>query len=164
MTDNAPDSGSSAVRATDVEAHVGSGYPEPFTAECRIRIKRVLGDLFDLTQFGVNLTTLPPGAWSAQRHWHEREDEFIHVVEGELVLINDDGEVTLGAGMCAGFPAGRANGHHLVNRSVSTASYLEIGTRSTGERAHYPDIDLAAQTLSDGSVRFTNRRGEPYET
>ena len=164
MNDDSTDAGSVAVRATDVEARIGSGYPEPFTAECGNRIKRVLGDLFDLTQFGVNLTTLPPGAWSAQRHWHEREDEFIYVVEGELALISDDGEVTLGAGMCAGFPAGRANGHHVVNRSASAASYLEIGTRSTRERAHYPDIDLAAKTLADGSVRFTNRNGVPYET
>ena len=164
MTDNSTDARPAAVRATDVDARVGSGYPEPFTAECRNRIKRTLGDVFGLTQFGVNLTTLPPGAWSAQRHWHEREDEFIHVIEGELVLISDDGEVTLAAGMCAGFPAGRANGHHVVNRSDSTASYLEIGTRSPNERAHYPDVDLAAQTLADGSIRFTNRRGEPYET
>ena len=164
MTDNSTDAGSAAIRAADVEARVGSGYPEPFTAECRTRIKRVLGDLFDLIQLGVNPTTLPPGAWSAQRHWHEREDECIYVVEGELVLITDDADVTLGAGMCAGFPAGRANGHHVVNRSVSTASYLEIGTRSTKERAHYPDIDPAAKTLADGSVRFTSRNGEPYET
>ena len=164
MTDNSTDDASAAVRATDVEAHVGSGYPEPFAAECRNRIKRALGDVFDLTQFGVNLTTLPPGAWSAQRHWHEREDEFIYVVEGELVLISDDGEETLAAGMCAGFPAGRANGHHVVNRSVSSASYLEIGTRSTNERSHYPDVDLAAQKVADGGFRFTNRNGEPYET
>ena len=163
MTNDSTDTRRAAVRATDVEAHVGSGYPEPFTAECRIRIKRVLGDPFDLTQFGVNLTTLPPGAWSAQRHWHEREDEFIYVVEGELVLINDDGEVTLGAGMCAGFPAGRANGHHLVNRSVSTASYIEIGTRSPNERSHYPDVDLEARKVG-GGFRFTHRDGEPYET
>ena len=134
MTDNSTNARQVAIRATDVEAHVGSGYPEPFTVECRTRIERVLGDLFEtrikrvlddlfeLTQFGVNLTTSPPGAWSAQRHWHERQDEFIHVVEGELVLISDDGEVTLGAGLCAGFPAGRANGHHLVNRSVSAAT------------------------------------------
>ena len=162
MTDNSTDAGSAAVRAADVEAHVGSGYPEPFTAECRNRIKRALGDVFDLTQFGVNLTTLPPGAWSAQRHWHEQEDEFIYVIEGELVLINDDGEETLAAGMCAGFPAGRANGHHVVNRSVSTASYLEIGTRSPNEYSHYPDIDLAATKVA-GDVRFTHRNGEPYE-
>ena len=164
MTDNAAETGSSAVRATDVEAHIGSGYPEPFAAQCRNRIKRALGDVFDLTQFGVNLTTLPPGAWSAQRHWHEREDELIYVIEGELVLVSDDGEETLAAGMYAGFPAGRANGHHLVNRSASTASYLEIGTRSPNERSHYPDVDLAAQKVADGGVRFTNRKGEPYET
>ena len=162
MTDNSSEAGSAAVRAADVEAYVGSGYPEPLAAECRNRIKRVLGDVFDLTQFGVNLTTLPPGTWSAQRHWHEHEDEFIYVIEGELVLISDDGEETLAAGMCAGFPAGRANGHHLVNRSGSTASYLEIGTRSPNERSHYPDVDLEARKVG-GSFRFTHRDGEPYE-
>ena len=164
MTDNAPGTGSSPVRSTDVEARVGSGYPEPFAAKCRNRIKRALGDVFDLTQFGVNLTTLPPGAWSAQRHWHEHEDEFIYVLEGELVLVSDDGEEPLAAGMCAGFPAGRANGHHVVNRSASAASYLEIGTRSPNERSHYPDVDLAAHKVAGGDVRFTNRKGEPYET
>ena len=163
MTDDTPAAGSAAVTATDVEAHVGSGYPEPFAAECRSRIKRALGDAFGLTQFGVNLTTLPPGAWSAHRHWHECEDEFIYVVEGELVLISDDGEQTLAAGMCAGFPAGRANGHHVVNRSASTGSYLEIGTRSPSERSHYPDVDLAAHKVAGGGFRFTNRNGEPYE-
>ena len=164
MTDNSTDDASAAVRATDVEAHVGCGYPEPFAAECRNRIKRALGDAFDLTQFGVNLTTLPPGAWSAQRHWHECEDEFIYVVEGELVLISDDCEETLAAGMCAGFPAGRANGHHVVNRSVSSASYIEIGTRSANERSHYPDVDMAATKVAGSGFRFTNRNGEPYET
>ncbi|MCY4589533.1 MAG: cupin domain-containing protein [Alphaproteobacteria bacterium] len=163
MTDFSPKAGSAAVRAADVEARVGSGYPEPLAAECRDRIKRILGDVFGLTQFGVNLTTLPSGAWSSQRHWHEHEDEFIYVIEGELVLVSDDGEETLEAGTCAGFPAGRANGHHLVNRSGSTASYLEIGTRSPNERSHYPDVDLEARK-SGGSFRFTRRNGEPYET
>ncbi len=163
MTDTSPKAGPVAVRAEDVEARIGSSYPEPFAAECRDRIKRVLGDLFGLTQFGVNLTTLPPGAWSAQRHWHEHEDEFIYVIEGELVLVSDDGEETLAAGACAGFPAGRANGHHLVNRSGSTARYLEIGTRSATERSHYPDIDLEARRAG-GSFQFTRRNGEPYET
>ena len=163
MAVHSTDAVSAAIRATDIEPQVGSGYPEPFAAECRNRMKRVLGDVFDLTQFGVNLTTLPPGAWSAQRHWHEQEDEFIYVLEGELVLISDDGEETLAAGMCAGFAAGRANGHHLVNRSASTASYLEIGTRSPNERSHYPDVDLAATKVA-GCVRFTRRDGAPYET
>ena len=164
MTDDSNDAGPAAIVAKDVEARVGSGYPEPFAAECRERIKRALGDVFGLTQFGVNLTTLPPGAWSAQRHWHEQEDEFIHVLEGELVLISDEGEETLVAGMCAGFPAGRSNGHHLVNRSASTASYLEIGTRSPNERSHYPDVDLAAEKVAGSGFRFTTRNGEPYET
>ena len=164
MNDKSTDDTSAAVRATDVEAHVGCGYPDPFAAECRNRIRRALGDVFDLTQFGVNLTTLPPGAWSSQRHWHECEDEFIYVIEGELVLISDDGEEVLVAGMCAGFPAGRANGHHVVNRSASSASYLEIGTRSPDERAHYPDIDLAGYEIAGGGFRFTTRSGEPYES
>ena len=163
MTDVSPKAGPAAVRTEEVEARVGSGYPEPLAVECRDRIKRALGDVFGLTQFGVNLTALPPGAWSSQRHWHEHEDEFIYVIEGELVLISDNGEEALEAGMCAGFPAGRANGHHLVNRSGSTARYLEIGTRSPNERSHYPDVDLEARKAGDG-FRFTRRNGEPYET
>ena len=110
---------------------------------------------------GANLVVLEPGAWSAQRHWHSAEDEFVYVVEGELALVTDQGEHTLRAGMVAGFPASRADGHHLVNRSDRSASYLEIGTRVPDDRVVYPDIDLLLEPCPGGRV-FTNRRGEDY--
>ena len=122
----------------------GTIYPPEFAGALKGREKRALGDGFDLTQFGVNLTTLLPGAWSAHRHWHEREDEFVFVVAGEITLIDETGEHVLKPGMCAGFKAGVANGHHLVNKSKSLATYLEIGTRSADEVATYPDIDMKA--------------------
>src|SRR5690606_1964700 len=95
----------------------GSGYPSPYDAPCAGRQRRRLGDAAGLSGFGVNLLRLPPGAWSSQRHWHAAEDEFIYVLEGEVVLVTDHGEETLHAGDCSGFPAGDANGHHLQNRS-----------------------------------------------
>ena len=108
-----------------------SGYPEPFQTAVEGRIKRALGDAFGLTQFGVNLVEMPPGCWSSQRHWHSHEDEFVYVVSGELVLVTDAGEQPMRKGMVAGFPAGRADGHHLINRSGQPAVYLEIGTASS---------------------------------
>lgn len=150
-----------AVKADKVHARVGTGYPAAFAKNCEKREKRVLGDLFGLSQFGVNLTTLPPGQWSALRHWHENEDEFVYVVEGEVVLVNEDGEHVLQAGMCAGFPAGEENGHHLINRSKAPATFLEVGTRSNVETGHYPDVDLVAKKAGKAFV-FTNRDGDPY--
>jgi uncharacterized cupin superfamily protein len=126
------------------------------------REKRALGDLAGLTQFGVNLTRLKPGAASALRHWHEQEDEFVFVVEGELVLIEDDGETVLKQGEAAGFKAGVANGHQLVNRSDRDALYLEIGTRAAHERAHYPDDDMALMRDAQGKFTITRKSGEPY--
>ena len=145
-----------------VAARVGTGYPAGFDDHCRLREKKVLGDLFGLEQFGVNLTTLPPGQWSALRHWHRHEDEFVYVVDGDLVLIDDGGEHDLKKGMCAGFRAGVENGHHLVNRSGKPATYLEIGSRAKAEQAFYPDDDLLAVKDDDG-FRFTNRAGKPYD-
>jgi uncharacterized cupin superfamily protein len=136
-------------------------YPAPFDAGFEGRIKRALTERLGLTQFGVNLTTLEPGAMSSQRHWHANEDECVYVLEGELVLVTDDGERVLKPGMAAGFPAGEANGHHLVNRSSAPATYLEIGTRSPDEDATYPDIDLRAEKR-DGKFRFFRKSGEPY--
>ena len=109
---------------------------------CRQRRRRRLGDAFGLNQFGVNLLELPPGAWSSQRHWHERQDEFVYVVEGEVTLVTNEGDTVLTAGMVAGFRAGEANGHHLTNRSNAVARVLEVGTRTTEETAHYPDIAM----------------------
>jgi uncharacterized cupin superfamily protein len=137
----------------------GSRYPAPYDAPCRERVRYRLGDVAGLSQFGVNLTRLPPGAWSSQRHWHLREDEFVYVVEGELVLVTSDGEEHLSAGDCVGFKAGLADGHHLKNESNRDAVFLEIGTRA-GEQevVEYPDIDLRLQ-----SSRWLHRDGKPYE-
>ena len=115
-----------------------------------------------MTQFGVNLVTLAPGAWSSQRHWHENEDEFIYVLEGEITLITDAGEQILKPGLAAGFPAGKANGHHLVNRSRKPARYLEVGTRAQTEEAQYSDIDMMARKV-DGRFVFMRKNGEPYK-
>lgn len=137
-------------------------YPAEFAKGFEGRIKRALGNAGGLTQFGVNLTTLEPGAVSAHRHWHAREDEFVYVIEGELTLITDDGEETLGQGMAATFPAGEANGHMLVNRTGAPATYLEVGTRSPDEDAEYPDIDLHLRRRGGTNV-FTRKSGEPIE-
>jgi uncharacterized cupin superfamily protein len=136
-------------------------YPSPYRSVTDGREKAALGDVAGLSQFGVNLTRLKPGAASALRHWHEQEDEFIYVLEGELVLIEDAGETPLKPGDCAGFKAGVSNGHQLVNRSQQDARYLEIGTRAASERAHYPDVDLVMERDLQG-MRFLRRSGEPY--
>jgi uncharacterized cupin superfamily protein len=136
-------------------------YPKPFDRITEGREKAALGNVAGLTQFGVNLTRLKPGAASALRHWHEQEDEFVYVLEGELVLIEDDGETVLKPGDCAGFKAGVPNGHHLVNKSRRDALYLEIGTRAAAERAHYPDVDLVFER-DDRGMRCLHKSGEPY--
>lgn len=148
------------IRATDVAARSSTVYPPEFAPVVSGRSKRALGDQFGLTQYGVNLTVLAPGASSALRHWHEVEDEFVYVLEGELMLIDDAGTHALSAGMCAGFKAGVANGHKLENRSGSPASYLEIGTRSAEETANYPDVDLLG-IKSGGRFAFTRKDGTP---
>ena len=140
---------------------MSTNYPAEFKSAVDGREKRALGNVAGLTQFGVHLTRLKPGAASALRHWHENEDEFVYVLEGELVLIEDEGEAVLKPGDAAGFKAGVANGHHLVNKSARDALYLEIGTRAVRERAHYPDVDLAYAKDETG-VRITHKSGEPY--
>jgi uncharacterized cupin superfamily protein len=138
----------------------GCGYPEPFDKPCLERSRRRLGDAAGLTQFGVNLLRIPPGGWSAQRHWHTAEDEFVWVVAGEVVLVTNDGERVLLPGDCAGFPAGAPNGHHLQNRSNADATVLEVGTRRPQEDAcAYPDVDLLAPAQIEG---YTHRDGTPY--
>jgi uncharacterized cupin superfamily protein len=140
---------------------VGTLYPSPFDIPCRPRERTKLGDAAGLSQFGVNLLRLPPGAWSSQRHWHKSEDEFVYVLSGEVVLVTDGGEEVLRAGDAAGFPAGDTNGHCLQNRSNADAQVLEIGTRVPGETAYYSDIDMVAQ--SDGNRGlYTRRDGTPY--
>jgi uncharacterized cupin superfamily protein len=142
------------------EVHVGSGYPQPFDVPCRERKRLKLGDVMGLTQFGVNLLRLPPGAWSSQRHWHSAEDEFVWVLEGEVVLVSEAGEQVLRAGECAGFAAGRADGHHLQNRSSRDAVVLEVGSRlPQRDGCDYPDIDLV---IEPGTDAFSHRDGRPY--
>jgi uncharacterized cupin superfamily protein len=136
-------------------------YPPPFDRVVYGRERRRLGNAAGLDQFGVNLTTLRPGAASALRHWHECEDEFVYVLEGEVVLIENGGETVLKAGDAAGFKANSSNGHHLVNRTTNDAVYLEIGTRAKHERVQYPDVDLVA-VRDDNGMRFTHKNGDPY--
>lgn len=136
----------------------GSSYPAPFAQVAKDRVKQALGDAGGLSDFGVNLSQLPPGGWSSQRHWHTREDEFVYVLSGELVLVTDAGEEPLRAGDCAAFPKNVPDGHHLVNRGSEPAVYLEIGTRSADDACHYPDIDLYVE--ADGP--FTRKDGTAY--
>jgi uncharacterized cupin superfamily protein len=138
-----------------------TGYPAEHKAVCAGREKAVLGDIAGLTQFGVNLTRLKPGAGSALRHWHENEDEFVYVLEGEATLIEDGAETTLRAGEAAGFKAGVPNGHHLINKTERDVLYLEIGTRCVTERAHYPGIDMIA-VKDESGFHFERLSGEPY--
>ena len=151
-----------AIDPDSLEPRTGSGYPEPFRSRVLPREKRAIGDAFGLTRIGVNLTTLYPGVESAMRHWHEREDELIHVLEGEVVLVTDDGEQVLRAGMSVGFPAGRAEGHQLVNRSAAPARYLEISNRDGSDVAHYPDVDLHCAVDAGGRYVFSHKDGTPY--
>src|SRR5260221_13690632 len=135
---------SKRIAPTDLPLHTGTFYPPPYDQPCRARERRKLGDAAGLTQFGVNLLRLPPGAWSSQRHWHTGGDEFIYVLSGEVVLVTDGEEEVLRAGDSAGFRAGDTNGHCLQNRSGEDARVLEIGTRVPGDSAFYPDIDMVA--------------------
>jgi uncharacterized cupin superfamily protein len=135
-----------------VRTVIGSGYPSPYDEPCRERKRQRLGDAAGLTQFGVNLLRLGPGVWSSQRHWHTAEDEFVYVLEGEVVLVSEAGEEVLRAGDCAGFKAGERDGHQLQNRASTEAVLLEIGARA-------PDIDL---TLRAGSRSYLHKEGTPY--
>jgi uncharacterized cupin superfamily protein len=144
-----------------VEERRGSGYPEPFKSRMGDRTKRRLGDACGLTKFGVNLVTLGPGGQSALRHWHTLEDEFVYVLEGEVVLVTNEGEQTLKAGMCAGYPAGQKNGHHFINRSSRPAKYLEIGNRHAGGTAFYPDDDLFIIETENGK-EYVHKDGRRY--
>jgi uncharacterized cupin superfamily protein len=144
-----------------VKPRLGSIYPSPFGEKLAGREKRALGDPLGLSQFGVNLVTLAPGSWSSQRHWHTNEDEFIYVLEGEVTLVTDGGETLLGPGMAAGFPAGKPDGHHLINRSGRPARSLEVGTRADTEVAQYSDIDMVARK-EGGRFVFMHKNGEPY--
>ncbi|SAL53289.1 transcriptional regulator [Caballeronia arvi] len=136
----------------------GSGYPPPFDAPCADRIRQRLGDAGGLSDFGVNLMRLPPGGWSSQRHWHSHEDEFVYVLEGELMLIEDEGETILRAGDCAAFRKGSGNGHHMMNRSAKIAMYLEVGSRVFDDLTTCSDVDMMSANV-DG--RFVRKDGTP---
>jgi uncharacterized cupin superfamily protein len=138
-------------------ASVGSRYPPPYDVPCAARARHRLGDAAGLMDFGVNLLRLPRGAWSSQRHWHSAEDEFVYVLEGEVVLVTDAGEETLRAGDCAGFRAGVKDGHHLQNRSAADVLVLEVGSRKAEDTGEYSDIDM--RFSPDG---FARKDGTPY--
>jgi uncharacterized cupin superfamily protein len=150
-----------SVVAVESPTRKGSRYPSPHNEPCMNRTKHILGNQFGLDQFGVNLAILEPGVWSSQRHWHEREDEFIYVLEGEVTLADDSGEHVLTAGMCAGFKAGNGNGHCLKNLSGNRVAYLEVGSRSAEERAHYSDIDMLV-TIGGGVQKYTRKDGSEF--
>ena len=149
---------SKRIVSNTVAKAIGTSYPAPFNEPCLRRERQRLGDVAGLTQFGVNLLRLPPGAWSSQRHWHTGEDEFVFIVSGEVVLVTDAGEEVLRAGDSAGFRANDPNGHHLQNRSQQDALLLEVGSRKEQEEVFYPDIDMYSPV--DGG--FTRRDGSAF--
>jgi uncharacterized cupin superfamily protein len=148
------------INLASVPSRKGSGYPEQLARPCSDRLRQRLGEAGGLDDFGVNLTRLPPGSWSSQRHWHTHEDEFVYVLVGELVLVEDEGETPLRAGDCAAFPKNSGNGHHLINRSSALAVYLEIGSRSPDDVIYGSDVDMRSAN-ADGL--FTHKDGTPYE-
>jgi len=151
-----------AIKATDASLRMkASNYPEPFQSKVSGRQKRVLGDVFGLTNFGVNHTTLKPGAQSALMHQHSRQDEFVYILSGEPTLKTDEGDMAMSAGMCAGFPAAGL-AHHLVNETNEDVVYLEIGDRTKGDSGTYPNDDLKAELTKDGSWQFLHKDGTPY--
>ena len=153
----------SAILATDAPPRAKqTGYPADMAQMVAGRLKRPLGDLFGLTNFGVNLTRLAPGACSALRHAHAKQDEFVYLLEGEAVLITDSGETLLTPGMCAGFKAGTGDAHHLVNRTKKDVVFLEVGDRSAGDSVSYPDNDVVAVFGPDGKWKYTRKDGTPY--
>ncbi len=152
----------SFIDALTQEHRGGSGYPPAHAREVEGRARARLGDQFGLTQFGVNIVSLQPGAWSSQRHWHANEDEFIHVLSGEITLVNDEGAHILKPGMCAGFKAGNGNGHHLQNNTGSIATYLEVGSRANSDLVQYSDIDMQAIKEPGKNWRFVKKDGSGF--
>jgi uncharacterized cupin superfamily protein len=141
----------------------GTRYPPPHDAPCKDRKWIRLGDAVGLTQFGVNLLTLEPGSWSSQRHWHAHEDEFVYVLEGEVVLLDDSGEQIMRPGDCAAFKAGERNGHCLQNRAASAAKLLVVGSRNDEDWGEYPDIDMKFHPgRYSGGGGFTKKNGDRF--
>jgi len=147
---------------TKCPVKTGSIYPEPYASQMAGRSSLRLGDAGGLTQFGANLVTLQPGAKSSLRHWHANEDEFVMVTEGELVLVQDEGEHVMRSGDCAAFPAGDTNGHHFLNRTDTPARFLVVGSKAPRETATYSDVDLILHQ-DGGRPRFTYRDGTPWD-
>jgi uncharacterized cupin superfamily protein len=143
-----------------IPRRIGAGYPEPFNDACAGRARQRLGDAGGLQDFGVNRVTLPPGKWSSQRHCHSHEDEFVFVLDGELALVENEGEVLLRAGDCAAFPKGTGNGHHLKNVGTSTAVYLEVGSRHPDDLTLCAEIDVMS---SNRDGKFVHKDGSSYE-
>jgi uncharacterized cupin superfamily protein len=150
-----------ALDPAGIAPRTATSYPKPFDEVVKGRSKRPLTQALGLTQFGVNITELAPGAATGHRHWHTHEDEFVYVLEGELILVTSEGEQVLSAGMCAGYPAGKPDGHHLVNRSDRRALILEVGTRDDRDEAHYPDLDFRCAPDRYRKPVFTRRDGSP---
>ena len=138
-----------------------SNYPEPFASQMAGRRKQPLGDLFGVTNFGINLTSLAPGAVSALRHAHSKQDEFVYILRGYPTLHTDEGRTRLSPGMCAGFRAGTGNGHRLINETKEEVVYLEVGDRTPGDEGSYPDDDIKAM-MADGKWKFVHKDGTPY--
>ena len=152
-----------AIDATSVApAAKHTNYPDAFATRVAGREKRRLGDYFGLSNFGVNLTRLAPGAMSALRHAHSRQDELVYILEGCPTLLTDTNEVELAPGMCAGFKAGTGDAHHLVNRTQADVVFFEVGDRSAGDTVEYPDDDLRAVLGSDRKWSFLHKDGTPY--
>ena len=151
-----------AVPVVDLPEQRGSGYPEPFRSRMGDRVKRRLGEAFGLTQYGVNLVQLGPDGQSALRHFHTHEEEFVYVLEGELVLVSNVGEQVVRTGLCIGFPANTGNAHHFVHRSKAPATYLEIGSRRDADMAFYPDDDLCWVRDADGTQIGAHKDGKKY--
>jgi uncharacterized cupin superfamily protein len=151
------------ISAQSVSATMGKTiYPEPFASQVKGRLKRKLGEYFGLTQFGVNLTHLEPGAVSALAHSHSKQDEFIYILEGSPTLVLGEQEFLLNSGDCCGFKAGMGIAHQLVNRSEATVTYLEIGDRTVGDEVEYPNDDLKAVQANDGAWILTHKDRSPY--
>ena len=146
------------IDVSGVPEFIGTYYPPKFNEPCRDRVRQCLGDAGGLSDYGVNLMRLPPGNWSSQRHWHTLEDEFVYVLEGELTLVEDDGEIVLHAGDCAAFPKGTGNGHHLINRNAKVALYLEVGSRQPNDVTTCSDVDMICTNRSG----FAHKDGTPY--
>ena len=157
MSDSKPP----AISPASVKPRRGSSYPPPFDAPCAAREKHALGDAFGLTDYGVNQVTLPPGTASSQRHWHSQEDEFVYILAGNPTLVTDSGRTLLRPGMCAGFPAGSGDGHHLLNETDDDVSYLEVGSRRLDDDVEYSDIDMRIVGRGRGDG-FLHKDGTPY--